>query len=237
MTPHINAKKEEIAKIVLMPGDPLRAKTIAEKKLKNFKLVNKIRNMLIYTGKYKNIDITIAGSGMGCPSIGIYSYELFNFYNVDYIIRVGSAGSYNPNIKIYDIFNVKKSFSENNYAKISANINKNLISASKKIFNKIEIVAKEKKIKTYTGISHTSDVFYRYDNNLTDFINKNNLDVVEMESYALFVNAIKAKKHAATLLTISDNLVTKKFITSLKRQNNFITMIELALDTIIQLTN
>lgn len=236
MTPHINAKKEEIAKIVLMPGDPLRAKNIAKKYLTNLKLINKIRNMLMYTGKYKNIKVTIAGSGIGCPSIGIYSYELFKFYDVDYIIRIGSAGSYNTNIKIYDIFNVRKAFSESNYAKIAANIDSNIISASEKIFTEIETVAQIKRIKMHTGIAHSTDVFYRYDESLS-FIKKHNLDVVEMESYALFTNAILTKKQAASLLTISDHLISKELISTLERQNNFITMIELALDIIVKLIN
>ncbi|GAA6238352.1 MAG: purine-nucleoside phosphorylase [Spiroplasma phoeniceum] len=234
MTPHINAKKEEIAKVVLMPGDPLRAKTVAEKYLTNLKLVNEVRNMLMYTGKYKNIEVTIAGSGMGCPSIGIYSYELFKFYDVDYIIRIGSAGSYNPNIKVYDIFNVREAFGESNYAKIAANIDSNLIAASEKLFNEIETVAQAKGIKTHTGIAHAADVFYRYDDSL-DFTYTHKLDVVEMESYALFTNAIVTQKHAATLLTVSDHLVTKEVTTALERQNNFMTMVELALDTAVQL--
>jgi purine-nucleoside phosphorylase len=234
MTPHINAKKEEIAKVVLMPGDPLRAKTIAEKYLTNLKLVNEVRNMLMYTGKYKNIKVTIAGSGMGCPSIGIYSYELFKFYDVDYIIRIGSAGSYNSDIKVYDIFNVREAFGESNYAKIAANIDSNLIAASEKLFNEIEIVAQAKGIKTHTGIAHTTDVFYRYDDSL-DFTHTHKLNVVEMESYALFANAIVMQKHAATLLTVSDHLVTKEVATALERQNNFMTMVELALDTVVQL--
>ncbi|WP_425380561.1 purine-nucleoside phosphorylase [Spiroplasma endosymbiont of Stenodema calcarata] len=234
MTPHISAKPSEIAKVVLMPGDPLRAKAIAEKYLTNYKLVNEIRNMYIYTGTYHNKLVTIAGSGMGCPSIGIYSYELFKFYDVDYIIRIGSAGSYKAEIKLYDIFNVDAAFGESNYAKIAANIDSNLISASKNLFNKIEEVAMMKGIKTHTGIAHAADVFYRYDNSLS-FTQNNNLDVVEMESYALFANAHVTKKEAATLLTISDNLVTKETASAIERQNNFMVMVELALATIEQL--
>ncbi|WHQ36637.1 purine-nucleoside phosphorylase [Spiroplasma sp. SV19] len=234
MTPHINAKETDIAKVVLMPGDPLRAKAIAEKYLTDYKLVNEVRNMFIYTGKYQNVKITIAGSGMGCPSIGIYSYELFKFYDVDYIIRIGSAGSYKTELKLYDIFNVREAFGESNYAKIAANIDSNLIPASETLFNTIEEVAVAQGIKTHTGIAHAADVFYRYDSSLA-FTKEHNLDVVEMESYALFANAVVTKKQAATLLTISDNLVTKQTASAMERQNNFMAMVQLALATATQL--
>ncbi len=233
-TPHINAKKEDIAKIVLMPGDPLRAKKIAETYLENVKLVNEVRNMFMYTGTYKGVKITVAGSGMGCPSIGIYSYELFKFYDVDYIIRVGSAGSYKEEIKVYDIFNVKESFGENNYAKIAANIDSNIIEAGKVLFEKIEEVAKKKNIKIHSGRCHSSDVFYRYEN-ILDFAKANNLALVEMETFALFANAKLTNKQAACLLTVSDSLVTKEVTTAEERQNNFMGMIELALETSIDL--
>ncbi|AGR41795.1 purine-nucleoside phosphorylase [Spiroplasma diminutum] len=233
-TPHINAKKEDIAKIVLMPGDPLRAKKIAEVYLENVKLVNEVRNMFIYTGTYKGIEVTIAGSGMGCPSIGIYSYELFKFYDVDYIIRVGSGGSYNENINVYDIYNVKEAFGESNYAKIAANIDSNIIESGQDLFNKIEMVAANKGIKTHKGRCHSSDVFYRYDDSM-NFAKQNKLDVVEMESYALFANAIVTNKQAACLLTISDSFITNEATTAEERQNNFMQMIELALDTALEL--
>ncbi|MBW3058551.1 purine-nucleoside phosphorylase [Spiroplasma poulsonii] len=234
MTPHINAKPTDIAKVVLMPGDPLRAKAIAEKYLTDYKLVNEVRNMFMYTGKYQDIEITIAGSGMGCPSIGIYSYELFKFYDVDYIIRIGSAGSYKSEFELYDIFNVREAFGESNYAKIAANIDSHLIPASEKLFNTIEEVALKQGIKTHTGTAHAADVFYRYDKSLS-FTKEHNLDVVEMESYALFANAIVTKKQAATLLTISDNLVTKQAVSAMERQNNFMVMVQLALTTEVQL--
>lgn len=233
-TPHISANKEDIAKIVLMPGDPLRAKKIAETYLEDVKLVNEVRNMFMYTGTYKGIKITVAGSGMGCPSIGIYSYELFKFYDVDYIVRVGSAGSYNENINVYDIFNVKEAFGESNYAKIAANIDSNIIDAGKDLFNKIEEVAKKNDIKTHTGRCHSSDVFYRYEDSMV-YAKENKLDVVEMESYALFANAIVTGKQAACLLTISDSFITREVTTAEERQNNFMQMIELALETALEL--
>ncbi|ASZ09432.1 purine-nucleoside phosphorylase [Mesoplasma chauliocola] len=234
MTPHINAKKGEIAKTVLMPGDPLRAKKIAETFLKDVKLVNEVRNMLIFTGTYKGKEVTIAGSGMGCPSIGIYSYELFNFYDVENIIRIGSAGSYKEKINLYDIYNVKEAYGDSDYAKIAANIDNRIIGSSDKLFNLIEKTATEFDIQTLSGRIHSSDVFYRHEN-VFSFAEKNNLDAVEMESFALFANAIKANKQAACLLTISDNLVTKEETTAEERQNNFMKMVELALETAIKL--
>ncbi|QGS51543.1 purine-nucleoside phosphorylase [Spiroplasma tabanidicola] len=236
MTPHISAKKNEIAKVVLMPGDPLRAKMIAEKYLENYKLVNKVRNMFMYTGEYKGIEVTVAGSGMGCPSIGIYSYELFNFYDVDYIIRVGSCGSYRKEIKVYDIYNVKEAYGDSNYAKIAANIDEKVIPAGNKIYEIIQKTAAEKKISMHTGRIYSSDVFYTYETK-ENFAEDNNLDVVEMESFALFANAIHAKKQAGCLLTVSDSLITEEKTTAEERQNNFLSMIELALDSVLKITD
>ncbi|WP_106079006.1 purine-nucleoside phosphorylase [Mesoplasma coleopterae] len=233
MTPHISAKKEDIAKTVLMPGDPLRAKKIAETYLENVKLVNEVRNMFMYTGTYKGVEVTIAGSGMGCPSIGIYSYELYNFYDVENIIRIGSAGSYKEEIKVYDVYNVKEAYGDSNYAKLAANIDDKVIKAGTELYSLIENVAKDKNIKTLTGRAHSADVFYRHDD-ITEFVKENELDVVEMESVALFANAIKAKKQAACLLTISDNLVTKEITTAEERQNNFMQMVEIALEVAVK---
>lgn len=238
MTPHINAKTKDIAKLVLMVGDPLRAKYIAENFLKNFYLVNVIRNMYIYTGIYKEKKITIASSGIGAPSMGIYSYELYKFYNVDTIIRIGSAGSYMNNVKIYDIINVKYAYSESIYAKLFANINNNFFSSTKKIFNLINKTADELNLKIYKGNIHSSDIFYCINDSNTYFKQnkeKYNLLCVEMESFALFCIALQLKKNAACLLTISDSLITNEMITPEARQNNFQNMINLALHTIHKL--
>ncbi|WP_425377750.1 purine-nucleoside phosphorylase [Spiroplasma endosymbiont of Polydrusus pterygomalis] len=236
MTPHINAKKEDIAPTVLMPGDPLRAKFIAETFLENVKLVNEIRNMYMYTGTYKNKTITIAGSGMGCPSIGIYSYELFKFYNVDNIIRIGSAGSYDTKLNIYDIVNVTGAYGENNYVKIVAGIDDKVLSSSPHLFETIEAVAKEQQIKTLPGIVHSSDVFYRKDEDDWKKIKSEyNAICVEMEAFALFANALTLKKQAATLLTISDSFITGDVTTAAERQNNFCQMVELALESALKL--
>ncbi|WP_425380321.1 purine-nucleoside phosphorylase [Spiroplasma endosymbiont of Stenodema calcarata] len=236
MTPHINAKKEDIAKTVLMPGDPLRAKFIAEKFLQNVKLVNEIRNMYMYTGTYHNKPITIAGSGMGCPSIGIYSYELFKFYDVDNIIRIGSAGSYDAELKVYDIVNATAAYGENNFAQIVAGIDEKVLPASKNIFETIEEIAKATGVKTYAGIVHSSDVFYRKNADEWKKIKAEyNAVCVEMESFALFANALALKKNAATLLTISDSFISGEVTSAAERQNNFYQMVELALQSAIKL--
>ncbi|AHI53497.1 purine nucleoside phosphorylase [Spiroplasma sabaudiense Ar-1343] len=234
MTPHIEAKKEEIAKVVIMPGDPLRAEVIAKKFLTDYKLVNKVRNMFMYTGKYNGTEVTIAGSGMGCASIGIYSYELFKFYDVDSIIRVGSAGAYSPNLKIYDIVNTTIAFGESPFPKLAAGIDSNEILASKKLYDLINQTAKENNIKVTPARVHSSDVFYRKTDSMA-YAKENNLDCVEMESLALFANAVETKKNAACLLTISDSFVTKEVTTAEERQNNFMDMIKIALETATKL--
>ncbi|WP_342269016.1 purine-nucleoside phosphorylase [Spiroplasma endosymbiont of Aspidapion aeneum] len=230
MTPHISAKKGDIAKIVLMPGDPRRAKYITEKYLDNYKLVSEVRNMLMFTGSYKGCEISIAGSGMGCPSIGIYSYELFNMYDVDLIIRMGSAGSYIKELNVFDMVNTKEAMGESNFAKIAAGLDENVLKPGKKIFDIINETAKKNNIRIFEGRVHSSDVFYRNENSLK-FANDNKLDCVEMESFALFANAIKSKKQAATILTISDSFITNEKTSPEERQNSFTNMMELALES------
>lgn len=231
-TPHINAERNDIAKIVLMPGDPLRAKVIANEYLEDVKEVNNIRNMLMFTGIYKGKKVTIAGSGMGCPSIGIYSYELFKFYDVDVIIRIGSAGAYTSELEIHDLFNVTKAYSESTFAKVAFNYEDDILSASVDLVNKINQTADKMKLKIQNGIVHSSDVFYRQ--NFDDYkkINTEKLaQAVEMESFALFANAKFLNKKAACILTISDSLVTKAEIKAEDRQNSFKNMMKLALET------
>jgi purine-nucleoside phosphorylase len=233
MTPHNEAKKGDIAKTVIMPGDPLRAKYIAENFLENYKLVNSVRNVYAYTGTYKGKNVTVMASGMGMPSIGIYSYELYNFYDVENIIRVGSAGSYSKDIKLYDVILVNESYSKSSFAKVQGYDN-DIISASEYLNNKIKEVANKTNKKIIEGRIHSSDVFY-ISQDINDFyINKKCL-CTEMESFALFYNALKLGKKAACLLTISDNLETKEETSSKERQTSFNEMIELALDTAIEL--
>lgn len=233
-TPHNNANKGQIAKTVLMPGDPLRAKKIAETYLDDVVLFNDVRNNLGYTGKYKGKEVSVMSSGMGMPSIGIYSYELFSVYDVDNIIRIGSAGSYTDKLKIYDVVLATESYSESSYAKTqngyvldvnypSQSLNKKLIEAAEKL-----------NIPLHKGRIHSSDVFYRegdgsYFMNLRD---KKKCLCVEMESFALFHNASVLKKNAACLLTISDSFVSSEVTTSIERQNSFTKMMEIALEAV-----
>lgn len=233
MTPHINAKKEAVAKIVLMPGDPLRAKYVAENFLTNVKLVNNVRNMLMYTGTYKGTEITIAGSGMGCPSIGIYSYELFKFYDVEVIVRIGSAGAYDSKLNLYDVINVTDAYGENNYAKIVGAGDSDIMAASKQVYDLINKTAVANDIKVVSGRIHSSDVFYRQNflDYQTIYQNKNAI-AVEMEAFALFSNAKVLNKQAACILTVSDSLVTKQVTTPFEREQSFNKMIELALKTV-----
>lgn len=228
MTPHIEAKKGEIAKTVIMPGDPLRAKMIAEKYIKEAKLVSGVRGIYAYTGLYNNKEVTIMASGMGNPSMGIYSYELFKFYDVDSIIRVGSCGAYTKDLNLYDIILVDKSYSTSTYAKTQNGFEGDTIEVSSELLNKIKNSTSE---KINIGKVHCSDVFYKEENNFKELFDLGCL-AVEMETFALFHNAKTLNKKAACLLTVSDNLETKEETTSEERQNSFTKMIEIALNSI-----
>ncbi len=236
MTPHIKAAKEDIAKVVLMPGDPLRAKFIAENFLQNIKLVNSVRNMFMYTGTYKGTRVTIAGSGMGNASAGIYSYELFKFYDVDAIMRIGSCGAYSDKLKIKDIVLSESAYSESTYAKTAFGINEDIVYPDKELLATIEAVAQEQAITIHKARIHASDVFYNHQENYWQQILKNhNCDCVEMESLALFSNANALGKKAATLLTVSDCLYDGSSTSPEERQNTFTTMMKLALETALKL--
>ena len=234
MTPHNEAKKEDIAKIVLMPGDPLRAKMIAETYLNNYKLVNTIRGMYAYTGYYKNKLITVMASGMGTPSIGIYSYELYKYYDVDYIIRVGTMGALTENLNLYDMVLATESYSLSNYAKTMNNDDINHIDSSKDLNERIITTASKLGHNLIPGLVYTTDAFYG--NNDINYLyhNKHCLGV-EMETFALFYNAKILNKTASAILTISDSLVTHDEIDADKRQNSLNKMIEIALETTINL--
>ncbi len=232
MTPHNEAKKEDIAKTVLMPGDPLRAKFIAENFLDDYRLVNKVRNVYAYTGTYKGKPVTVMASGMGMPSIGIYSYELFKFYDVDTIIRVGSAGAYTDQLNLYDIVLAKGAFSESSFAKTQNGETRNILSGNEELNNHIKEVAEKLNINVHYDNIHSSDIFYKENDNFRELNEKYGCVAVEMESFALFHNANVLGKKAACLLTISDNLVTHEETTPEERQNSFKQMIELALESI-----
>ena len=235
MTPHNEAEIGSIAKTVLMPGDPLRAEAIANKYLENVKLVNKVRNMYAYTGTYKGKEITIMASGMGMPSIGIYSYELYKEYGVENIIRIGSAGSYVKELNLYDLLLVDSSYSDSTYAKVQSGDLEEIEYSNNDLNDIIKSTAKELNITLKEGRVYSSDVFYKEDNNYIDLVDRYETVAVEMESFALFHNAKVLNKKATCLLTISDSLITKKETTSIERQNNFNEMAELALESAIKL--
>lgn len=233
-TPHIELKdKNLIADTVLMPGDPLRAKHIAETFLTNYTLINTTRNMFGYTGYYKDKKVTVMGSGIGMPSIGIYSYELYSFYDVKNIIRVGSCGSYSPDLHIYDVIITDSVYSESTYAAEAFEIKENILSASKELNNKLKESANRNNMKFYEGLIHSSDVFYRKNKNFAKEIYKNKgCLAVEMEAFALFANAIHLGKNASCILTVSDSLVTKEATSAIERQTSFNNMIKIALESI-----
>lgn len=231
MTPHNSANKGEIAKTVIMPGDPLRAKVMTEKFLDNYKLVNDVRGMYAYTGTYKGVPVTIMASGMGMPSMGIYSYELFKFYDVDNIIRVGSAGAYTTDLNLYDIVLTENCYSESSFAKTQNGEEKDILYATEELNQKIVTTANELNMNIVKGTIHSSDVFYKEKDNFKELYEKYGCLACDMESFALFHNAHVCNKKAACLLTISNSLVTNEETTSEERQNSFNDMIELALET------
>ena len=235
MTPHNEAKINEIAKTVIMPGDPLRAKYIAETYLEEYKLVNTVRNMYAYTGKYQGKEVTVMASGMGMPSMGIYSYELYKFYNVEEIIRIGTAGSYTKDLNLYDVVLVNACYSESTYAKTQNGCVDNMMYASESLNFYIKQAADENNIPITIANIHSSDVFYRDNDNYKELYEKYGCMCVEMESFALFHNANILNKKAACILTISDSLVSDEITTAMERQTAFNKMVELALESAIRL--
>jgi len=231
-TAHIEVKEEGIiAKTVLMPGDPLRAKFIAETFLQNVEKFNNVRNVFGYTGTYKGRKISVMASGMGMPSIGIYSYELYNFYGVENIIRIGSCGAYTADLNLYDVILCTEAWSESTYAKVQSGYESDTIAASPTLNNKLEKIAKDLEIKIHKHRVHSSDVFYRQNyEEYKDIYKEHGCSSVEMESFALFHNAIVLGKSAACLLTVSDNLVTHELTTSEERQEAFTSMMKIALE-------
>ena len=227
-TIHIDANKEDIANLVIMQGDPLREKFIAEEYLDNYKLVNTSRNMYGYTGYYKGKRVSVIPSGMGNASMGIYSYELYNNYDVDVIIRVGTCGTYKKDVNLYETVLVDTSYSNSSYGK-NLGYNENHIKSSKRINEKIEEASNKCGINVLKSNIHNTDTFY----------NKNEFNYdclgVEMETFALFVNAMIFNKDASALLTVSDNLVLNSKITAKEREKSTINMIVLALEAIITL--
>ena len=234
-TVHIESKKEDIAKTILMPGDPKRAEYIAKNFLTNAKLVNLVRGITAYTGYYKGKMVTVFPSGMGNPSIGIYSYELFNFYDVENIIRIGSCGAYSEALKLNDIILVDNSISESTYSLVQSGDKSNKKMSSATLNDIILNTAKENNINIIKGDIYCSDVFYEQENNYIDKRNKYNVLGVEMETFALFSNANLLKKRASFLLTVSDSFCFKDKLTSSEREKNLNKMITLALECCLKL--
>lgn len=234
MTPHIQAKKGEIAPIVLMPGDPLRAQYIAKTFLENSKLVNSVRNMFMYTGTYKGQLISVCASGMGQPSIGIYSYELFKFYDVQKIIRIGSAGSYYQDIPLYTVVLATSAYTDaTSYGVSILDSPQNVFFPSSTLNEEIRLRAKRLNINLLEGKIHTSDVFYS-NVPLKQRIAQTEAICVEMEAATLFATAKKFNRHAACVLTISDNLITHEETTPAERQNAFTEMMKLTLELCVK---
>ncbi|MEQ8153321.1 MAG: purine-nucleoside phosphorylase [Clostridiaceae bacterium] len=229
-TPHIGAKLGEIAKTVLMPGDPLRAKFIAENFLEDVVQFNSVRNMLGYTGTYQGKRITVMGAGMGMPSMGIYSYELFNFYDVDNIIRIGTAGSLNKNVKLRDVVIALGASTDSNYASQYCLPGTFAPIATFDLVNNAVQAAKEKNINAVVGNILSSDTFYCADKTALDKWIKMGIIAVEMEAAALYMNAAEAGKNALCLLTISDCPLTGESLSAEDRQSSFTEMMEIALE-------
>ena len=233
-TPHNSAEKGDFAKTVLMPGDPLRAKFIAETFLTDCKCVNEVRGMLGFTGKYEGKEVSVMGHGMGIPSIGIYTYELFNFYDVENIIRVGSAGGLQDKVNVMDIIFAQGAHTDSNYGFQFGLPGTFAPTASFDILEKAVAIAKEKGVTYHVGDVLSSDAFYKKCNESELYRNFGAL-AVEMETPALYMNAAEAGKKALTILTCSDHLFKTQELSAQERQTSFTDMMEIALKTAIQL--
>ena len=236
-TPHISAPDGAFAKTLLMPGDPLRAKFIVETFLTAPTLVTSVRNVLGYTGTYKGVPVSVMASGMGMPSIGIYSWELYKFYGVENIIRIGSAGSYREWLGVMDVTLAESAVSESSFALVQGGETSHCLKPSDTLNAAIQKKAEELGIELKMSVVHSSDVFYSEPSQGTwqDIAKRTGSDCVEMESFALFHNAHQLGKHAACLLTISDSFVNHVELTAEQRQNSFTEMMRLALETAITL--
>ena len=242
-TPHNKATLGEIAKNVIMPGDPKRAKLIAEKYLENYKLVNDVRGIFAFTGKYKGKEITVFSTGMGMPSMGIYSYELFKFYDVDTIIRIGSCGGYSPDLKLFDIILSEQVFSESNYALNANNEDCHLVKASDEINNIIEKTSIDINIPVVKGTTACTECFDLYMSDVHKVLGRIPSDLKpigsEMEAFALFYNAKMLGKKASCLMSVVDiNVDTDGPIASAtaeERETGLNNMITLALESALNI--
>lgn len=236
MSVHIESKKEDISNVVLMPGDPKRCEYIARKFLANARIVNNVRGMTAYTGYYKSKKITLFPSGMGIPSMGIYSYELFKDYDVNTIIRIGTMGAY-TNLNLKDIVLVTNSITDSNYGRYLCNYPNINIESNIELNTIIENTSNEINTKIVKGNIFSSDVFYEQNGNYQDKVNKYNVLGVEMESFALFINAKLLGKKASTLLMVSDCFLTNNKLTSMEREQGLDNLIVLALEASLKIQN
>ena len=238
-TPHNEANLGDIAKTVIMPGDPLRAKYIAENFMTDIKLVNSVRGIYAYTGKYKGKEITVMASGMGMPSMGIYSYELYKFYNVENIIRIGSCGSYKTELKLFDIVLAENTFSEGNFALTLNNENCHIISSNNELNSVIIDTANKLNISILKGNTVCTDCFDLYMTDVNQFLARVpegfNPVSAEMEAFALFYVAKVLNKKAACLMSVVDSKFIKDVATPEERQTGLNNMIKVALESSISL--
>ena len=234
-TPHIHAKPEDFAETVLMPGDPLRSEFIAKNMLEGASLINNVRGIQGYTGIYKGKKVSVMASGMGMPSMGIYSYELFNFFQVNNIIRVGTAGSLDKNIKLRDIILAIGASTNSAYASQFRLNGSFSATASYKLLSTAHKVATAKEISCHVGNVLSSDSFYNADTSANDKWIEMGIKCIEMETAALYMNAARANKNALAILTVSDNIITGEITTAEERQTAFTDMMEIALETAIKI--
>jgi purine-nucleoside phosphorylase len=229
-TPHINADKDAFGKTMLMPGDPLRSKFIAENYLENPQLINNIRGIQGYTGTYKGKKVSVMASGMGMPTIGIYSYELFNFFEVDNIIRIGSTGALQEKVHVRDIVFGMGACTNSNYAS-QYNLNGTFAPiASYKLLKEAIAQAEVLGVQYHVGNILSSDTFYSDDKNANEGWQRMGVLCIEMEAAALYMNAARSGKNALAILTVSDTMVTGEETTAEERQNSFTQMMEIALN-------
>ena len=238
-TPHNEANIGDFAKTVVMPGDPLRAKYIVENFFDDYKLVNQVRGMYAYTGTYKGKKLSVMAHGMGMPSVGIYTYELYKFYDVENIIRIGSCGAYKPELKLFDIILSENVFSESNYALTLNNEICHIASASNELNSIIEKTAIENNISLTKGNSVCTDCFDVYMTDVNQFLGRVpdgfNPVSAEMEAFALFYNAKLLNKNASCLMSVVDSKFITEIATTDQRQSGLNNMIRLALDSAIKI--
>ena len=238
-TPHINAKKEDIAKTVLMPGDPLRAKFIADTFLTDARLVNNVRGVQGHTGTWKGVPVTVMASGMGMPAIGIYSWELFNFYDVDNIIRIGSAGALQDELQLRDIVAGQGACTNSNYIK-QFGLGEGTFApiADFLLLSKAVEAAREHSVELKVGNILSSDTFYSAEGeSKSDYWKRMGVLATEMEAASLYANAAYARKRALCICTISDHIYRPEELSAEDRQNSFTQMMEIALDTAVKMAN